>query len=450
MLIGNLYSQCIRFSFFDSDFDIFGREIFFGSFACKKNNQWKNKNKSFTTFFLHLWGEISTSKADLLSSPFLMKKFLALMISSILIWGQSLAVYAPTTLEQTTIQQVGQKILKLAWNNSKKKTLMITQLKTLYTVYSAQPRSAWILSELITLLEGTTQLGTSSGVANILSDAPRVWQCQIFPSDNPWNQDVSRLSVHANSQNYIASMLAKKKMVHPDFWANRDGGPFGIPYVVVDSTQSTVSVKAVRYPEESDQGNFPIPLDAPIEKWWDKHVIVIDKDMCKLYELYAAERKGQWREAGSSALFDLKSNGLRPDGWTSADAAGLPIFPWLVRYDEVAAGKINHALRFTASKTQKAYIAPATHYASNSTDSSLPPMGLRLRLKKDYDISWIKGQSRVIVEALKKYGMILADNGSDWYISGAPDSRWSDEDLGQLKKLPGSAFEAIETGPLVK
>lgn len=173
-------------------------------------------------------------------------------------------------------------------------------------------------------------------------------------------------------------------------------------------------------------------------------------DNCMLYELYNARPGSNTWTASSSAKFDMRSNALRPDKRTSADAAGLPIFPGLVRYDEVAAGQINHALRFTVSKTQRGYIAPATHYASNSTDANLPPMGLRLRLKKDFDISGYNGQARVILEALKKYGMIVADNGSDWFISGAPDSRWDDDDLGQLKKVPGSAFEVVDTGPIQK
>lgn len=199
---------------------------------------------------------------------------------------------------------------------------------------------------------------------------------------------------------------------------------------------------------------FPVPLNAPIEGGadsnGDRHVIAVDTDNCMLYELYNARPGSTTWTASSSAKFDMRSNALRPDKRTSADAAGLPIYPGLVRYDEVAAGQINHALRFTVSRSQRAYIAPATHYASSSTDANLPPMGLRLRLKKDFDISGYNGQARVILEALKKYGMIVADNGSDWFISGAPDSRWDDDDLGQLKKIPGSAFEVVDTGPIQK
>jgi hypothetical protein len=234
--------------------------------------------------------------------------------------------------------------------------------------------------------------------------------------------------------------------LHADFGGN---GAYGIPYVVVDSTQVKLPITFTEYGDESDPGPYPIPLNAPIEGGassdGDRHVISVDKDACKLYELYHAYPTTTGWEAGSGAKFDLTSNALRPDGWTSADAAGLPIFPGLARYDEVAAGHIDHALRFTVQRTQKKYIHSAAHYASSSTDPNLPPMGLRLRLKADYDISGYTGQSRVILEALKKYGMILADNGGNWFITGASDPRWNDEDLNQLKTVPGSAFEAVTT-----
>ena len=281
-------------------------------------------------------------------------------------------------------------------------------------------------------------------------DAPTTQGCTIFPSDNPWNTDISNFPVHSNSDNFVNNISARKSKLHPDFGANWNGGPFGIPYVKVSWNQPKVPVTAIRYPEESDQWNFPIPLDAPIENWWDKHVIAVDTDNCMLYELYAAEQVGNGWEAWSSAVFDLTSNSLRPDGWTSADAAGLPIFPWLVRYDEVAAWEITHALRFTVSKSQKWYILPATHFASSDTDSNLAPMWLRFRLKSDFDLSWYDGQAKVILIALKKYGMIVADNGSDRYISWAPDARRDDDDLWQLKSVPGTAFEVVDTGPIVK
>jgi hypothetical protein len=211
-----------------------------------------------------------------------------------------------------------------------------------------------------------------------------------------------------------------------------------------------VPINFVEYGDESDPGPYPIPPDAPVEAGGDHHVLVIDSDTCMLYELYHAEYVGPGWEAGSGAVFDLNSNKLRPEGWTSADAAGLPIFPGLVRYDEVSAGEIRHALRFTVERSQRAYIHPATHYASDRDDPSLPPMGLRLRLKANYDISRYTGMAKVILTALKKYGMIVADNGTSWFITGATDPRWDDDDLNQLKKVPGSAFEVVKSGEIVK
>jgi hypothetical protein len=276
---------------------------------------------------------------------------------------------------------------------------------------------------------------------------PRVGDCTIFPSDNPWNTDISDYPLHPNSAAYIASISAEgDEYLHADFGENPD---YGIPYVVVGGDQPMVDILFTEYGDESNPGPYPIPPDAPIEVGGDRHVLAVDGENCYLYELYHAEYTGDAWEAGSGAVFDLLSNRLRPPGWTSADAAGLPIFPGLVRYDEVEAGAINHALRFTASRTQRAYIAPATHFASSDDDLALPPMGLRLRLRADYDISGYTGMSRVILEALRSYGMILADNGTSWFISGATDSRWNDDDLNQLKSVPGSAFEAIYTGEAV-
>jgi hypothetical protein len=213
-----------------------------------------------------------------------------------------------------------------------------------------------------------------------------------------------------------------------------------------------VPINFTAYGDESDPGPYPVPLTAPIEGGagsdGDRHVLAVRQGECKLYELYRAfPRAGYW-DADSGAVWDLNSNARRPDYWTSADAAGLPILPGLVRYDEVAAGRIDHALRFTSWRTQRAFIYPATHFASSSTDPNMPPMGLRLRLKASYDIAGFTGQSRVVLEALKKYGMIVADNGSSWFITGAADPRWNDTDLNQLKTVPSSAFEVVDTGPL--
>lgn len=297
---------------------------------------------------------------------------------------------------------------------------------------------------VVTSPENTNQNTTPD---TTLSSTKLSSTCSVFPADNPWNRDISKDPVHTNSANYIASILNGKSKLHPDFGSNPD---YGIPYSIVDNNQKKIPVTVVSYPEESDLGSYPIPDNQKIEAGGDRHVLVADKDSCTLYELYGAEKTSSGWNADSAAIFDLASNALRPDYWTSADAAGLPIFPGLVKYDEVKSGKITHALRFTVSKTQKAFIHPATHFASSSTDSNLPPMGLRLRLKAGFDISGYSGDTKVILEALKTYGMILADNGSDWFISGATDSRWDDEDLGQLKNVPGSAFEAVESGPLIK
>jgi hypothetical protein len=269
--------------------------------------------------------------------------------------------------------------------------------------------------------------------------------CPVFPPDNAWNRDVSGLPVHANSQRYIDTIVASgsNKFLHADFGG---AGEYVIPYITVAGAQPAVPINYVAYGDESDPGPYPIPLGAPIEGGSDRHVLAVDRDNCKLYELFAAYPKLDHWDASSGAVFDLRSNALRPDGWTSADAAGLPVFAGLVRYDEVARGHIDHALRFTVSQTQRGYIHPATHFASSSTNPDRPPMGLQLRLKASFNVSGYTGQARVVLDALEKYGMIVADNGSNWFITGAADTRWNDSDLNQLKTVPGSAFEVVDTG----
>lgn len=277
---------------------------------------------------------------------------------------------------------------------------------------------------------------------------------EIFPRDNPWNQDISNLPIHKNSKAWIDSIGADKPLF-PCFGADYQGAPNGIPYVVVDGKHPKLFVD-FEYPTESDSGPYPIskqPLieggpNAPEDS--DRHVLMIDYHDKKLYELFHVlpAGPGRWK-AGSGAVFDLTSNKLRPLGWTSADAAGLPVFPGLVRYDEVMQqGEIHHALRFTVRRTQRAYILPATHFASRSKDPNLPPMGLRVRLRADYDVSRFPKPARVILTALKKYGMFLADNGSDWFITGTPDNRWNDDELHALKRVKGRDLECVETGPL--
>ncbi|RMF31681.1 MAG: hypothetical protein D6759_09670 [Chloroflexi bacterium] len=277
--------------------------------------------------------------------------------------------------------------------------------------------------------------------------------CSIFPADNIWNTPIDTLPVHPNSDAYVNTIGANANL-YADFGAGTwQGAPIGIPYVEVPGTQPGVSVRFT-YADESDPGLYPIPSDAPIEGGpdsdGDRHVIVIDRDNCLLYELFYAwpQPDGSW-DADSGAIFDLKSNALRPEGWTSADAAGLPIFPGLVRYDEVAGGAIHHALRFTAPQTQRAYVWPARHFASSLTDARYPPMGIRFRLKADYDISGFSPDAQVILQALKTYGMILADNGSPWFLSGVPDDRWDNDVLQELKQVRGSDFEAVDVSSLM-
>jgi len=283
--------------------------------------------------------------------------------------------------------------------------------------------------------------------------APTLAGCPVFPADNVWNAPVDTLPLDANSAAYV-STIGEDRYVHADFGSGTwDGGPIGIPYVDVPGTQPKVDV-TFDYDDESDPGPYPIPAGAPIEGGpqsdGDRHVLVLDRDNCILYELFYAfpQPDGSWH-AGSGALFDLHSNALRPDTWTSADAAGLPILPGLVRYDEVAAGEINHALRFTAPQTRQDYIWPARHHASKLTGLQYPPMGQRFRLRANYDISGFSPEAQVILRALIKYGMILADNGSAWYLSGVPDERWDNDVLHELHQVYGSAFQAVDESSLM-
>ena len=278
---------------------------------------------------------------------------------------------------------------------------------------------------------------------------------QLFPSDNPWNQDISNLPVDPNSANLIAS-IGLNTGLHPDFGTVFNGAPNGIPYVVVSGTQSRVAINYTAYGDESDPGPYPVPANAPIEGGpnsdGDRHVLVIDRDNWQLYELgfaFPINNGASW-DANVGAIFDLNSNALRPAGWTSADAAGLPIFPGLVRYDEVfEQGLIAHALRFTVHDSRRAYVNPARHWASTNDSPNLPPMGMRVRLKASFNISGFSPAMQVILRAMKKHGMIVADNGSNWFISGAPDPRWNDNELNTLKAIKGSNFEVVQMGTIV-
>ena len=263
-----------------------------------------------------------------------------------------------------------------------------------------------------------------------------------FPADNAWNRDVSNDPVDPSSATLIASCGIRN--LHPDFGTVWNGAPIGIPYTTAPGGQPPVTI-SFYYDDDSDPGEYRIPPDAPIEGGSDDHVLVVDRDRCILTEVFDATKLSDtaW-EAGSGAFFNLSSNALRTDGWTSADAAGLPILPGLARYDEVAAGEIAHALRFTAQRTQGAYIWPARHEASSITDPNAPPMGARVRLRSDIDVSGYPAQVRVILVAPQRYGMFLADNGSNWYMSGAPDSRWNNDTLRRFSEIKGHMLEFVD------
>ncbi len=277
-------------------------------------------------------------------------------------------------------------------------------------------------------------------------------RCTILPADNIWNTRIDTAPVHSRSDQYVAS-IGTTGFIRADFgsgvWPPGSTSPIGIPVIEVDDTQPDVAINWTAYGDESDDGPYPIPADAPIEGGpdadGDRHVLVIDRIDCVLYELYRAfpNGDGSWN-ADSGAVYDLRSNDLRPDSWTSADAAGLPIAPGLVMYDEVASGRIEHAIRFTVSTSQKAYVWPARHFASSNTSPNVPPMGQRFRLKANFDISGYDPEIQVIMTAFKEYGIIVADNGADWMVSGAPDERWDNDMLRQLRDIPGSAFEAVD------
>jgi hypothetical protein len=295
------------------------------------------------------------------------------------------------------------------------------------------------------MLRAALAAGLIAATAATPAAAPRLPQaprCTVFPASNPWNRRVDTLPVAKDSATLIAS-IGLDDHLHPDFGSGTwDGAPIGIPYNVVSAGQPKVRV-SFDYADESDRGPYPIPAHPKVEGGSDRHLLVVDRDACRLYELFAARRTASGWHAGSGAIWSLRSNALRPAGWTSADAAGLPILPGLARYDEVARGHVDHALRFTVERTRRAYVFPARHFASDATDPSLPPMGLRVRLKASFDTSGFPRQARIVLEALKRYGMILADNGSNWYVGGVPDPRWSNDDLHTLQRVTGRDFEVV-------
>ncbi|MGE0057719.1 MAG: hypothetical protein AB7P33_09650 [Dehalococcoidia bacterium] len=288
--------------------------------------------------------------------------------------------------------------------------------------------------------------------AAVQAAAPSIGGCSIFPSDHVWNTPINTLPKDANSAAYVNTIGASKGL-KADFGSGLwDGGPIGIPFVTVTGSQQKYPA-TFYYPDESDPGPYAIPLSAPIEggsnATGDRHVISLDTTNCLLYEMFDATPGANAWSAGSGAIFDLKSYALRQAGWTSADAAGFAILPGLVRYEEILAGEITHAIRFTAPQTRNTYIWPATHKASSLTGTQYPPMGQRFRLRADFDVSGYSMTNQIILNALKKYGMILADNGSSWYMSGVPDSRWNNDDLNKLKAVLGSNLEAIDESSLM-
>jgi hypothetical protein len=297
---------------------------------------------------------------------------------------------------------------------------------------------------LLPVLACALVVGASSADALRLPAAPR---CPVFPKSNVWNRRVDRLPVAANSDAVIAS-IGLDKGVHADFGSGLwDGAPIGIPFDVVgrSTPRSRVSFE---YSDESDHVPYPLPKRVHIEGGSDHHALLLDRRACRLYELGGLERRGGRWHAWAGATWSLRSNRLRPAGWTSADAAGLPMLPGLARYDEARRGVIDHALRFTVSRTRRAYVYPARHFASSLTDPDLPPMGLRVRLKASFDVRPFPRQARIVLVALKRYGMLVADNGSDWYISGAPNPGWSNDQLHTLGRVKGSDFEVVDTSKL--
>jgi hypothetical protein len=297
----------------------------------------------------------------------------------------------------------------------------------------------------VALAAGVVALTTAaSGAAPHLPGAPR---CPVFPADNAWNRRVDSLPLAANSDALIRS-IGLDAHVHADFGSGLwEGGKIGIPYVVVPGSTPRTRV-SFEYADESDPGPYPIPKNVPVEAGSDHHALIVDRDACSLYELGGLERRGGRWHAWAGATWSLRSNKLRPATWTSADAAGLPILPGLARYDEVARGSVTHAMRFTAERTRRAYVWPARHYASSLTDPDLPPMGLRVRLKQSFDTSRFPRQARILLDAWQRYGLILADNGSSWYVTGAPDPHWSNDQLHTLHQVHGTDFEVVDPAAL--
>ena len=291
----------------------------------------------------------------------------------------------------------------------------------------------------------TTAAGPEADAATTVRPVPGT-ACPTFPADNAWHADISRLPVHPRSAQWLSRMSPTRRL-HPDF----GGATYGIPITVVAGTHAKVPV-TFEYDDESDPGPYPLGDDTRVEGGQydsgDRHTVVVDRDTCRLYETWATSRVGDRWTAGSGAIWDLRSNALRPAGWTSADAAGLPVLPGLLRYDEVVAGSVDHAVRFTTNVTDRSYVWPARHHAGSVSDPSYPPMGARFRLRASYDLSRHSALTRVVLAGFQRHGLVLADNGSPWYFQGATDVRWPDALLDDLKTVPASAFEAVDISSL--
>ena len=299
------------------------------------------------------------------------------------------------------------------------------------------------------LLAGCSSRGPyaapDGGPVATAAGAPLIAGCPLFPPDNAWNRDVSGDPVDPHSAEYLAQMNAGSGFLQPDFGSDPS---YGLPYLIVDHDQPRQAMSFL-YSSQSEPGPYPFPPDIPLQANADRHAVVIERDACLLFETFDTHRVASGFQCGSGAIFNLRSNALRPDGFTSAAASGLPLFPGLARFEEVKSGELHHALAFTASRIANAYVHPATHGAGNSSDAFAPPMGLRVRLKAGYDLSRFQGGAKVLLLGLRHYGMFVSDIGSDWAFSGATDTRWDDRDLEQLKSVPAAAFEVVQLGPVL-
>lgn len=312
---------------------------------------------------------------------------------------------------------------------------------------SRRADTTWVRTRLLLIALVTAVVGLQPAPARS-QPPPGAAACPLFPADDVWHADVSQLPVHSRSGAWLASMGGPTRRIHPDFGPSGEAMPYGIPYAVVRSSHQKVAVD-FEYADESDPGPYPFGPDIPVESGSDRHALMLDADTCTLYELYAAEYQPGGSTAGSGAIWNLRSSALRPAGWTSADAAGLPILPGLLRRDEVAAGYVDHAIRLTAQRTDRSYVWPARHQAGAAADPNLPPMGARFRLRAGFDVSRFRPDTQVVLRAMQRHGLILADNGSNWYFTGTAEDGWDTAMLDELKTVPAGEFEAVDASSLM-